>query len=120
MPYQTDSITNALRLLRVGYNRATWRGFGGGLQMNRSRTVTTSLSATLILSLGCLAAIFSARTGALAQNPRPSQHGSVSQQIADTKITIDYNRPVARGREIFGKLVRWGEVWCPGADQASS
>ena len=31
-----------------------------------------------------------------------------------------YNRPVARGREIFGKLVPWGQVWCPGADTSTS
>src|SRR5690242_822682 len=52
--------------------------------------------------------------------PRRSQHGTVSQQVADTKITIEYNRPVARGRELFGKLVPWGRVWTPGADQATT
>ena len=60
---------------------------------------------------------------AMAQTPpkpRPSQHGSVTQQIADTKITIEYNRPVARGRELFGKLVPYGRIWNPGADQATT
>ena len=51
---------------------------------------------------------------------RPSQRGSVTQRIADTIITIDYSRPVARGRELFGKLVPWGRVWCPGADDATT
>ena len=55
-----------------------------------------------------------------AQEPRPSQHGSVSQQIAGTLVTIEYNRPVARGRELFGALVRWGRIWNPGADTATS
>ena len=55
-----------------------------------------------------------------AQAPKPSQHGTVSQQIANTTITVTYNRPVARGREIFGKLVPWGHVWCPGADTCTS
>jgi len=54
------------------------------------------------------------------QKPRPSQHGAVSQTINDTVITVDYNRPVARGRELFGALVRWGRIWCPGADEATS
>jgi Protein of unknown function (DUF2911) len=58
--------------------------------------------------------------GAPAQAPKPSQHGSVSQQIANTTITVEYNRPVARGRELFGKLVPWGRVWCPGADTCTS
>jgi hypothetical protein len=52
----------------------------------------------------------------LAQPPRPSQHGTVSQRVANTTITVDYNRPVARGRALFGALVPWGRVWCPGAD----
>jgi hypothetical protein len=54
---------------------------------------------------------------ALAQ--RPSQHGSVSQRIANTEVAIEYNRPVARGRELFGALVPYGKIWHPGADEAS-
>src|SRR6476620_6215105 len=55
-----------------------------------------------------------------AQAPRPSQHGSVSQQVANTTITVDYNRPVARGRSLFGSLVPYGRVWCPGADYCTT
>src|SRR6266851_2997899 len=51
----------------------------------------------------------------LLQVPR-SQHGSVTQRVSSTDITISYNRPVARGRELFGTLVRWGRIWHPGAD----
>ena len=51
---------------------------------------------------------------------KPSQHGSVSQRIADTTIAIEYNRPVARGRELFGALVPYGKVWCPCADDATT
>ena len=36
---------------------------------------------------------------------KPSQHGTVTQQVAGTTITVDYNRPVARGRDLFGALV---------------
>ncbi len=43
----------------------------------------------------------------------PSAH--LWQQIGDTRIEICYDRPVARGREIFGELVPWGEVWRTGA-----
>ena len=51
---------------------------------------------------------------------RASQRGSVTQRIADTTITVDYSRPVARGRDLFGKLVPWGRIWCPGADNATT
>lgn len=58
-----------------------------------------------------------------AQEPpklRLSQHGIISQQIAGTRVTLEYNRPVARGRELFGALVPWGQIWHPGADDASA
>jgi hypothetical protein len=51
---------------------------------------------------------------------RPSQHGSVTQQVAGTAITVDYNRPVARGRDLFGALVPYDRVWCPGADDCTT
>jgi hypothetical protein len=61
--------------------------------------------------------------GALVQQPpavRLSQHGTVSQQVAGTTITVEYNRPVARGRDLFGALVPYDRVWCPGADDCTT
>lgn len=49
-----------------------------------------------------------------------SQHGSVSQVMGFDTISIVYNRPVARGRTLFGKLVPWDKVWHPGADSATT
>ena len=51
---------------------------------------------------------------------KPSQHGSVTQQVAGTTIAVDYNRPVARGRDLFGALVPYDRVWCPGADDCTT
>ena len=61
-------------------------------------------------------------SGAAAHAPavKPSQHGTVTQQVAATTITVDYNRPVARGRELFGALVPYDKVWCPGADDCTT
>src|SRR6188474_1121329 len=76
-----------------------------------------------VISVVVIAAAFAAfavKAPGWAQAPRPSQHGSVSQQIANTTITIEYNRPVARGRSIFGSLVPYGRVWCPGADNCTT
>lgn len=55
-----------------------------------------------------------------AQDIPLSQHGTVSQRVGLTEISIVYNRPVARGRELFGALVPWGRVWHPGADDATT
>ena len=42
---------------------------------------------------------------------KPSQSGSVWQEIANTSVTITYDRPVARGRELFGGIVPFGDIW---------
>lgn len=55
-----------------------------------------------------------------AQAIRKSQRGTVMQMIATTAVTVVYNRPSARGRQLFGGIVRYGEVWNPGADEATT
>ncbi len=61
------------------------------------------------------------RSTALAQDgPRPSQLASVTQHINQTKVTLEFSRPVARGRELFGQLVPWSKVWTPGANDATT
>ena len=54
-----------------------------------------------------------------AQGVPFSQHGSVAQRVSHTNIAIEYNRPVARGRALFGTLVKWDTIWHPGADSAT-
>jgi len=49
--------------------------------------------------------------------PRPSQHAVVTQRIGITDITVNYHRPLANGRQIWGKLVPYGEVWRAGANE---
>ncbi|HEV7992173.1 MAG TPA: DUF2911 domain-containing protein [Gemmatimonadaceae bacterium] len=48
-----------------------------------------------------------------------SQRGSVTQNVALTEISVEYGRPVARGRALFGQLVPWDSIWHPGADSAT-
>jgi hypothetical protein len=94
------------------------------------------------LALGS-ALIFVAASPALAQTPAPapaakaattekpaaekpaaekraSPHEQASITIAGKKVTIDYGRPFKKGREIFGGLVPWNEVWRAGADEATT
>ena len=49
--------------------------------------------------------------------PRVSQHALVSQRIGITDITINYHRPLANGRQIWGKVVPYGQVWRAGANE---
>jgi hypothetical protein len=82
--------------------------------MTAMRDGVQALGLVVALALGMLDGRVS------AQAPRPSQHGSVTQRIANTTVTVDYNRPVARGRALFGALVPWNRVWCPGADTCTA
>jgi len=57
----------------------------------------------------------------LAAQFRSSELGSVSQTIDGTRITVEFSRPQARGRDsLFGRVVKWGEVWTPGANWATT
>jgi len=49
----------------------------------------------------------------------PSQYATVTQAVAWASIDVEYRRPVARGRELFGGLVPWDSVWTPAADSAA-
>jgi hypothetical protein len=48
-----------------------------------------------------------------------SQRGEVRQTVAFTEIAVSYGRPVARGRALFPGVVRWEQIWHPGADSAT-
>ncbi|MCH2279509.1 MAG: DUF2911 domain-containing protein, partial [Vicinamibacterales bacterium] len=49
-----------------------------------------------------------------------SQSGAVFQRVANTDIEVVYDRPVARGRDLFGGIVAYDEVWNPGANDATA
>jgi hypothetical protein len=51
---------------------------------------------------------------------RASPHESVSATVDGSEMTITYGRPYMRGRMIFGRLIPWDRVWCPGADEATT
>ena len=49
--------------------------------------------------------------------PRQSQHALVTQRIGVTDITVNYHRPLANSRQIWGKVVPYGQVWRAGANE---
>ena len=51
--------------------------------------------------------------------PAASPAASVTQRVGLTDIEIQYSRPGAKGRTIFGGLVPFGEVWRTGANAAT-
>jgi hypothetical protein len=48
-----------------------------------------------------------------------SERASISQTVDSTTITIEYSRPAARGRDLFGALVPWNVNWT-GANWATT
>lgn len=71
----------------------------------------------VVAAVTVLVALALAVEGAAQQ--RASPHESVSETVDRAAITITYGRPYMRGRAIFGALVPYGRVWCPGADEAT-
>ena len=68
-----------------------------------------------------VAILFAAATTAHAQValklPEASPAATVSQTIGLTEIKVVYHRPAVAGREVWGKLVPYGEPWRAGANE---
>jgi len=59
---------------------------------------------------------------AQVQTPQPSPAGSVSTVVGLTDVKIDYFRPSAKGRKIFGEgsaLIPYGSIWRTGANSGT-
>lgn len=51
--------------------------------------------------------------------PQPSPMAKTTQTVGLTDVTVEYSRPSAKGRTIFGDLVPAGEVWRAGANAST-
>jgi len=72
------------------------------------KIITTLLAASLLLS--CLVA------NAQINMPRPSPDARVMQKVGMAEVTINYSRPQAKGRKIFGDVVPFDKMWRTGAN----
>jgi hypothetical protein len=52
--------------------------------------------------------------------PQPSPTAVVKQNFSTGFIELNYSRPSAKGRKIFGDLVPYGKVWRTGANNATT
>lgn len=53
----------------------------------------------------------------LLRLPRVSPGAKITQMVGLSEVTIYYHRPGVKGREIWGKLLPYGEVWRAGANE---
>ena len=52
--------------------------------------------------------------------PTLSPISTIEQEIGLTEISLSYSRPSAKGREVFGQLVPYEEIWRTGANKATT
>jgi hypothetical protein len=70
-----------------------------------------------VLLAACAASSFSY---AQLKTPAPSPTQTIKQDFALSNIELSYSRPGKKGRNIFGDLVPYGNVWRTGANQATT
>ena len=54
---------------------------------------------------------------AQVQTPQSSPKATIHQTVGLTEVEVDYSRPSARGRAVFGNLIPFGKVWRTGANE---
>ena len=74
-----------------------------------TKTISLLLAAIFIVTL------VSAQTQ--LRIPRISQPAKISQTIGLSDVSISYHRPGVKGREIWGNVVKYDEVWRAGANE---
>lgn len=71
-----------------------------------------------LISLTILLAVF-VTANAQIKTPAPSPIGKFSQEVGLIKVDVEYSRPSAKGRKIFGDLVPFGQLWRTGANSST-
>ncbi|NAS31847.1 DUF2911 domain-containing protein [Flavobacteriaceae bacterium R38] len=74
------------------------------------------LIVVIILSIG----LFGTYRYIISQTKKASPEQTITYNQADVNLTVFYNRPSKRGRDIFGKLVPYGKIWRTGANEATT
>jgi len=96
-------------------------GPGGVLaELDASRT-TRALRVSRVAAVDLPA--LARRYAAIDAQGRPlgelSGRGEARGTLGGAAVAVDFGRPAKRGREIFGRLVPWGQVWRTGANRAT-
>ena len=71
------------------------------------------------ISVICLLVCFNLCYGQRLKTPTLSPFSKISQQVGLTEVTLQYSRPSAKGRVVFGELVPYDKVWRTGANRAT-
>jgi hypothetical protein len=66
--------------------------------------------------LACLLFTGTFSLNAQVMAPAPSPFCKIEQKVGLTDVTLEYSRPSAKGRTVFGDLVPYGKPWRAGAN----
>ena len=69
--------------------------------------------------LVCLLLLSATAFSQEAVKARPSPLAVVTAHYKETYLKVTYSQPHKQGREVFGKLVPYDQVWCTGANEAT-
>nr|WP_321236166.1 DUF2911 domain-containing protein [uncultured Psychroserpens sp.] len=75
---------------------------------------TLKSKTVLLLFLLVLSAVTFAQNVTL---PRVSQQASITQRLGLSDVTINYHSPSVQGRQVFGGIVPYGQIWRAGANE---
>ena len=73
----------------------------------------------LLLSAALVATIGLPAQQTVVKPLQESPAATVTQDLGNSTVKIDYHRPSVKGRKIWGELVPFGEVWRTGANEAT-
>jgi hypothetical protein len=68
----------------------------------------------IIFALAILLANFTIK--AQIKTPQASPKAIFTQTVGLTEVEVNYSRPGAKGRPVFGNLVPFGKLWRTGAN----
>lgn len=117
-PQGPDSVAISYFHDQPGYGRidASGRLLGFAALETVLKVVVTRVADVDVRALG---REFAARDAAGKAVGPLSPRDTVRAVVGGASLMIDYSRPSKRGREIFGALVPWNQVWRTGADAAT-
>ena len=78
-------------------------------------TASRTIASAAVLALLSVSPIAAQSAGGRLLSPRDT----TEQTVGGARLLVDYGRPSKRGREIFGGLVPWNQVWRTGANEAT-
>jgi hypothetical protein len=79
-----------------------------------------TISIIILLAFATIGLIPESANAQKLQTPAPSPKATLTQAVGVMEVSVSYSRPGIKGREIFGGLVPYGELWRTGANASTT